>query len=53
MSTLIIHHDDCLRHNPGHTHPESPQRVKAVLAGLDGLKGLQKLPAFDGYQPRY
>jgi len=45
MSTIIIQHDDCLRHNPGVRHPESPQRVKAVLGGLEGLKGLQKLPA--------
>ena len=45
MSTIIIQHDDCLRHNPGPRHPESAQRVKAVLGGLDGLKGLQKLPA--------
>jgi len=45
MSTIIIHHDDCLRHNPGAKHPESPQRVKAVLSGLEGLKGLQRLPA--------
>ena len=45
MSTIIIHHDDCLRHNPGARHAESPQRVKAVMGGLKGLKGLQKLPA--------
>lgn len=45
MSTIIIQHDDCLRHNPGVKHPESPQRIKAVLGGLEGLKGLQHLPA--------
>jgi acetoin utilization deacetylase AcuC-like enzyme len=45
MSTIIIQHDDCLRHDPGPKHPESAQRVKAVLAGLDGVKGLQRLPA--------
>ena len=45
MSTIIIHHDDCLRHNPGVKHPESPQRIKAVLSGLEDLKGLQRLPA--------
>ena len=45
MSTIIIQHDDCLRHDPGARHPESSQRVKAVLGGLEGLKGLQKLPA--------
>ena len=45
MSTIIIQHDDCLRHNPGAKHPESPQRIKAVLSGLEDLKGLQRLPA--------
>jgi acetoin utilization deacetylase AcuC-like enzyme len=45
MSTIIIQHDDCLRHNPGPKHPESTQRVKAVLSGLEDLKGLQNLPA--------
>jgi acetoin utilization deacetylase AcuC-like enzyme len=45
MSTIIIQHDDCLRHDPGPKHPESTQRVKAILGGLEGLKGLQRLPA--------
>jgi len=45
MSTIIIQHDDCLRHDPGAKHPESIQRIKAVLSGLEDLTGLQKLPA--------
>lgn len=45
MSTLIIQHDDCLRHNPGAKHPESAQRIAAVLSGLEGIRGLQRLPA--------
>ncbi len=45
MSTIIIQHDDCLRHNPGPKHPESARRVKAVLGGIEGLKGLEILPA--------
>ena len=45
MSMIIIQHDDCQRHNPGPKHPESTQRVKAVLSGLEDLKGLQHLPA--------
>ena len=45
MSTIIIQHDDCLRHNPGVKHPESTQRIKAVLSGLEDIKGLQRLPA--------
>jgi acetoin utilization deacetylase AcuC-like enzyme len=45
MSTMIIQHDDCLRHSPGVKHPESAQRVKAVLSGLEEIRGLQRLPA--------
>lgn len=45
MSTIIIKHDDCLRHDPGPRHPESADRVKAVMAGLEDISGLQYLPA--------
>jgi acetoin utilization deacetylase AcuC-like enzyme len=45
MTTLIIHHDDCLLHDTGPRHPECPQRVSAVLSGLKGLNGLEYLPA--------
>ena len=45
MSTLILHHDDCLRHDPGPTHPERPARIGAALAGLQGIDGLERLPA--------
>jgi len=45
MSTIIIQHDDCLHHNSGAKHPESPQRINAVLGGLEDIKGLQRLPA--------
>ncbi len=43
--TIIIHHDDCLQHDPGPGHPESTERIKAVLAGLESLRGLEHLPA--------
>lgn len=45
MSTLIIQHDDCLRHKPGPRHAESPQRVQAVLSGIEDLRNLERLPA--------
>lgn len=45
MSTLILHHDDCLAHSPGSHHPESPQRYQAVLSGVSDIKGTQLLPA--------
>lgn len=45
MSTLILHHDDCLNHDPGKMHPESIQRVRTVVDALDQLPGTEKLPA--------
>jgi acetoin utilization deacetylase AcuC-like enzyme len=35
MSTLVYTHTACLRHEPGPSHPESPQRLKAVLEVLE------------------
>ena len=35
MTTLIYTHAACLEHDPGSYHPESPDRLRAVLAGLD------------------
>ncbi len=42
MSTAIYSHPDCLRHDMGDWHPESPYRLKAIddqliLARLEGL----------------
>jgi acetoin utilization deacetylase AcuC-like enzyme len=34
MTTWIFTHDDCLRHEPGPGHPESPQRLRSVLGAL-------------------
>ncbi len=34
MRTWIYSHDDCLDHRPGPHHPESPQRLEAVLGAL-------------------
>jgi len=45
MKTLILHHDDCLRHDPGRRHAETPARVTAVLNGLKELPGIEILPA--------
>ncbi len=41
MSTAIYSHPDCLRHDMGEWHPESPARLQAIedqliLARLDG-----------------
>ena len=45
MTTLILHHDDCLAHDPGVMHPESPARVRAVLTAVRSLHGTECLPA--------
>ena len=36
MTTFLFTHPACLDHDPGGGHPESPARLKAVLAALDG-----------------
>jgi len=36
MSTLVISHPACLGHEPGEHHPESPHRLRAVMAALGG-----------------
>ncbi len=45
MKTLIIHHNDCLQHDPGPRHPERPDRVTAVLNAVGTIEGTEKLPA--------
>ena len=45
MTTLILHHDDCLRHTVGLRHVERPERVNAVLGAVDTLPGTELLPA--------
>jgi len=34
MTTLLYSHPACLEHDPGSYHPESPERLRAVLAAL-------------------
>jgi acetoin utilization deacetylase AcuC-like enzyme len=34
MATLVFTHPACLEHDPGEFHPESPSRLRAVLAAL-------------------
>ena len=45
MTTLILHHDDCLLHQTGLRHAESPERVTAVLNALGDIPGIEMLPA--------
>lgn len=43
--TTIIKHDECLNHDTGNCNPERPQRLNAVLSGLEAIGGLEYLPA--------
>lgn len=45
MKTLIMHHEDCLRHEPGRHHAEAPARVTSVINGVMNLPGVELLPA--------
>jgi acetoin utilization deacetylase AcuC-like enzyme len=36
MTTFLYTHPACLEHDPGRHHPESPARLRAVLAALGG-----------------
>ncbi len=35
MTTLVFSHKACVEHDPGRHHPESPDRLRAVLAALE------------------
>jgi acetoin utilization deacetylase AcuC-like enzyme len=43
MTTFLYTHPDCLAHDPGDYHPESPDRLRAVLDALaaDEFAGLE------------
>lgn len=45
MKTIILSHDDCLRHDAGAEIAESPARVEAVMSALAGIRGTENLPA--------
>jgi acetoin utilization deacetylase AcuC-like enzyme len=43
--TIIVHHDDCRRHDPGPGNPECSLRIQAIMGGLEAVIGLEYLPA--------
>lgn len=45
MNTLILHHENCLRHDTGLRHVERPERVSAVLNSVCEIEGAELLPA--------
>ena len=38
MATLLYSHPACLDHDTGAAHPESAERLRAVLAALGGAE---------------
>src|SRR5438552_537976 len=34
MTTMLVTHPDCIQHDPGAGHPESPARLSAILKAL-------------------
>ncbi len=38
MTTLLYSHPACVEHDPGAYHPERPDRLRAVMAGLEDEK---------------
>ena len=47
MTTLLFSHPACLQHDTGHSHPESAERLEALLARLDAeeFKNLERRSA--------
>src|SRR4051812_45194462 len=45
MTTLLMTHPDCIRHDPGAGHPESPERLSAVLKALEEFRTLVRREA--------
>ena len=41
MTTAFFSHDDCMKHNMGPEHPESPERISSILAYIADT-GLQQ-----------
>jgi len=37
LNTLILHHDECLAHDPGPHHVESSGRLQAVMDAIQGI----------------
>jgi acetoin utilization deacetylase AcuC-like enzyme len=45
MKTMVLHHDNCLRHDMGPRQVERPERVGAVLGAVREKSGIELLPA--------
>ena len=47
MATALLTHPDCVRHEMGDGHPESPERLKSVLRALESSGLAAKLRAVE------
>jgi len=45
VTTLLVTHPDCIGHDPGAGHPESPARLSVVLKALEEFHGLARQEA--------
>lgn len=47
MTTLLYSHPSCVEHDPGEYHPECPDRLRAVMSGLEdeAFQFLQRVEA--------
>jgi acetoin utilization deacetylase AcuC-like enzyme len=52
MATALLTHPDCVRHEMGEGHPESPQRLRSVLAALQSSGLAAKLVPYEAPQAR-
>ncbi|MGH8161601.1 MAG: histone deacetylase family protein [Gammaproteobacteria bacterium] len=48
---LIVTHPACLEHDPGGSHPESPARLRAVLAAINNFSSASKAKALSSPSP--
>ncbi len=47
MATGFLYHPDCLKHDMGYGHPESPDRLRAILSRLEAGGLLDRLTKID------
>jgi len=52
MATALLTHPDCVLHEMGAGHPESPQRLKAILAALEASGLVSRLLVREAPQAR-
>ena len=47
MATALLTHPDCVLHEMGEGHPESPQRLRSVMAAIAASGLAAKLKAVE------